>query len=254
VAPRPAVAQGLVPARLLVVGWSSLGARVLDELENFPDRPAAVDILVDESLTEESVEVGSDGWAAVRFLRSADERAQLADMLVAGDYDHVLVLGYRDRLAAAQADAHTLLTLATIRRALTAEGLQPRIVAEVVDGRNVDIAQAVGADDLVVSDRLSSLLIAQLAEAPLMRGIFSELFDPAGSSIELRPADQYADGPSTFAAVVAAARTWEEVAIGYRMADGSVTINPPKSASVTLSAADQVIVLAAPAKGFPLRP
>jgi hypothetical protein len=118
-------------------------------------------------------------------------------------------------------------------------------VAEVVDGRNVEIAEAVGADDLVVSDRLSSLLIAQLAEAPLMRGIFAELFHPAGSSIELRPAGQYTAGDGTFAGVVAAARTRGEVAVGYRLASGGkVTINPAKSAAAPLSAGDQVIVLA----------
>lgn len=232
-------------ARLLIVGWSSLGARVLEELRGFPDRPEVVDILVDGDLSAGTPDAGSGGWAAVRFLRSADERAQLAEMLLGGAYDHVLVLGYRDGLAAAQADAHTLLTLATIRQTLANGGRHPRVVAEVVDGRNVDIAQAVGADDLVVSDRLSSLLLAQLAEAPIMSGVFAELFDPVGSSIELRPAGRYAAGETTFGAVVAGARAWHEVAIGYRLADGSVTINPPKAASVTLSPADQVIVVVA---------
>jgi len=227
------------------VGGSSLGGRVLEELAAFHDRPGAVDILVDQHMTVAGVVADGGGWAAVRFLHAADERAQLADMLAAGDYDHVLVLGYRDGLSAAEADAHTLLTLATIRQVLAGHGRPPRIVAEVVDGRNVEIAEAVGADDLVVSDRLSSLLIAQLAEAPLMRGIFAELFHPAGSSIELRPAGRYAAGDGTFAAVVAAARARGEVAIGYRVADGgTVTINPPKSAAAPLSAADQVIVLA----------
>lgn len=255
-APRQVTEEHPGPARLLVVGGSSLGARILEELSAFPDRPAVVDILVDEALAAETVE-GPGDWEAVRFLRSGDERAELAAMLVAGGYDHVLVLGYRDALAAAQADAHTLLTLATIRQVLLTDGRHPRIVAEVVDGRNVEIAQAVGADDLVVSDRLSSLLIAQLAEAPMMNGIFTELFDPAGSSVELRTASRYAEGPTTFGAVVAEALAWEEVAIGYRLGSGAVTINPPKSAPVTLSEADEVIVVVAPGgqhRGIPARP
>jgi voltage-gated potassium channel Kch len=245
---RPPAEGGPVAARLLVVGWSSLGTRVLEELSGFADRPAAVDILIDERLAGPAAGPASPGWAAVRFLPSADERAQLVELLAGGDYDNVLVLGYRDGLAAAEADAHTLLTLATIRQTLAGGGRHPRVVAEVVDGRNVDIAQAMGADDLVVSDRLSSLLLAQMAEAPVMTGIFADLFDPAGASLELRAASRYAEGPSTFAAIVAAARAWQEVAIGYRLADGAVTINPPKSAAVTLSAADQVIVVAAPAR------
>jgi hypothetical protein len=155
----------------------------------------------------------------------------------------VLVLGYRDRLAPAHADAHTLLTLATIRQALPTGAAQPRIVAEVVEVRNVEIAEAVGADDLVVSDRLSSLLMAQLAEAPRIRGVFAELFDPDGSSIELRSAQPFAGEPTTYGAVVAAGLEWGEVVIGYRRATGQVTINPPKSSPVTLAETDQVIAV-----------
>jgi hypothetical protein len=244
--PRPRERPG--PARLLVVGWSALGARVLDQLRHFPDRPAVVDVLVDARMADGGVAVDSDDWAAVQFHRSADERAQLADLLVTGNYDHVLVLGYRDRLSAAQADAHTLLTLATIRHAIPLNRSPPRVVAEVVDVRNVDIAQAVGADDLVVSDRLSSLLIAQLAEASLMSRVFAELFDPSGCSVELRPAADYGDDATVFADVVVAASAWEEVAIGYRLATGEVRINPSKSALLTLSPADQVIVIVPPTR------
>jgi voltage-gated potassium channel Kch len=250
---RPASARtAAAAARLLVVGWSALGARVLAELERFPDRPEVVDVLVDDALTAPGSAVGgSSDWTSLRFIRSTDERSQLAAMLAEGGYDHVLVLGYRDRLAPAHADAHTLLTLATIRHALPAAVAQPRIVAEVVEVRNVEIAEAVGADDLVVSDRLCSLLMAQLAEAPRIRGVFAELFDPDGSSIELRSAQPFAGGPTTYGAVVAAGLDWGEVVIGYRLASGQVTINPAKSTPVTLSAADQVIAVVSAGHGGP---
>ena len=249
--PPAAVNGARAPSHLLVVGWSGLGALVLRELQTFHDRPDVVDVLVDEALAGAADEVVADaGWPGLQWRAAADERAELAEMMAAQAYDHVLVLGYRGRLSRAQADAHTLLTLATVRRIPSSPSRStgpPRVVAEVLDSRNVDIARATGADDLVVSDRLSSLLMAQLAERPLMSQVFAELFDPVGASIELRPAGGYVAGPGPFAAVVAAARDEGEVAIGYRRAGGEVVVNPPKHATVDLGSGDQVIVVTRPA-------
>jgi Trk K+ transport system NAD-binding subunit len=155
-------------------------------------------------------------------------------------YDHVVVLGYRDALTPAHADARTLLTLLTLRRVRG----RARVVAEVLDSRNASIAERTGADDLVVSDQLSSLMIAQLTERPELNHVLGELFGAAGASISLRPADLYVDaGPVPYATLVAGARAQGQVALGYRLAGGQVVLNPPKPATVTLSADDQVVVL-----------
>jgi hypothetical protein len=96
----------------------------------------------------------------------------------------------------------------------------------------------------VVSDQLSSLMIAQLTERPELNHVLGELFGAAGASISLRPADLYVDaGPVPYATVAAAARAQSQVALGYRLAGGQVVLNPPKPATVTLSADDQVVVL-----------
>jgi hypothetical protein len=120
------------------------------------------------------------------------------------------------------------------------------VVAEVIDSRNAVIAERTGADDLVVSDQLSSLMIAQLAERPELHQVLGGLFAADGPSISLKPADLYVPAERlTFASVVAAARAQGQVALGYRLAEaGQVALNPPKSTAVTLSAADQVIILA----------
>jgi hypothetical protein len=118
------------------------------------------------------------------------------------------------------------------------------VVAEVLDSRNVAIAQATGVDDFVVSDELSSLMIAQLAEHPALRLVFNELFDAKGASIAVQPAPWYTDGErAPFAAVVASARTRGEIAIGYRLDDGTTVVNPPKSKPVALGRRDDVVVL-----------
>lgn len=235
------------PSHLLIVGWSRLGSLVLRHLAEFPDRPGAVDVLLDESLVEAAECVDVAGIApGLRWLAADDERGRLGELLAEARYDHVLVLAYRSKLSPAEADAHTLLTLATIHRLTAAAARPPQVVAEVVDPRNTDIARATGADDLVVSNRMASLLIAQLSEQPTVSEVFRELFDPDGASLELRPAGGYATGSIPFSAVTEAASARDEVAVGYRLRSGVVRINPPKSEPVTLSADDRVVVLTRP--------
>lgn len=89
-------------------------------------------------------------------------------------------------------------------------------------------------------------MIAQLTERPELHHVLGELFHATGASISLRPADLYVAGePVSYATVVAAARAQSQVALGYRLAGGQVTLNPPKSSTMKLGHNDQVIVLAA---------
>ncbi len=123
----------------------------------------------------------------------------------------------------------------------------------MLDLRNRALAEVTHADDFIVSDRLVSLLMAQVAENAQLNAVFADLFDQAGSEIYLRPAGEYVETGAevAFATIVESARRRGEVAIGYRVqaASGSsdgqgVTINPPKSGRLTLGARDSVIVLA----------
>jgi hypothetical protein len=121
-----------------------------------------------------------------------------------------------------------------------------RIVAELLDQRNLTIAAPVGVDDLIVSDALASLLMAQLAEHADLQAVFDDLFDAEGAVVTLLPAATLVPAePLAFESVVAAASAQGASAFGYRLAaSGAVTMNPLKSASVTLTADDQVLVIA----------
>jgi voltage-gated potassium channel Kch len=240
--PRPASVEPEAGRRLLMVGWSGLGALILAELDGVATGPDMVDVAADDTLIAAGSLHADCARLTVRFLPGADDPDRLAALAAESEYGHVVVLGYRDGLPPAEADARTLLTLLTLARSRG----PARVVAEVVDSRNAIIAERTGADDLVVSDQLSSLMIAQLAERPELNEVLGGLFAADGPSISLRAADLYVPStPGTFATVVAAARAQGHVAIGYRLAaGGDVRLNPPKSTPVTLSPGDQVIVLA----------
>ena len=115
----------------------------------------------------------------------------------------------------------------------------------MLDRANVAVAQTTGVDDFIVSDELSSLMIAQLSERLELHQVFDELFDAEGCFIALHPAPLYVPvQPVSFAEIVAAAARKGESALGYRIAaTGEVVVNPPKSAVVALGENDQVLVL-----------
>ena len=146
------------------------------------------------------------------------------------------------------------MTLLHLRDIASIVGHPFSITSEMADVRNRTLAEVTRADDFIVSDRLISLLITQVAENKLLNAVFADLFDADGSEVYLRPVTDYvATGrPVNVATIVEAARRLDEVAIGYRIRSESndatraygVHVNPPKSGSVTFEPADKVIVLA----------
>ena len=239
--------------RLLVVGWSHLGPVVLRELDQFAPPGSTVDVLADPDQVDPGELVNLDlGRLRVTYQSTGGNLDELGASVRAQQYDKVIVLGYRRGLTPPEADARSLLSLLILQQALVASssGQRPRIVTELLDARDVDLARATGADDFVVSDELSSLMLAQLAERPDLEDVFADLFDVEGSAIALQPATWYVtSGEVPFRRVVAAARARGESAIGYRIEHGPgglpvVVLNPHKTDPVTLGGGDQVVVIA----------
>jgi hypothetical protein len=166
--------------------------------------------------------------------------------MAASGYDQAIVLGYRGPVPVSEADARTMLTLLTLDKAFTGMAKRPRVVAEMLDRANVAVAQTTGVEDFIVSDELSSLMIAQLSERLELHKVFDELFDAVGSFVALHPAPLYAAPGATtgFAEIVAAASQRGQTAFGWRLdATGEVVVNPAKAATVLLGEYDQVLVL-----------
>ena len=84
--------------------------------------------------------------------------------------------------------------------------------------------------------------------------MFAELFDPEGSEVYLKPAENYVrlGQVLNFYTVVESARRQADVAIGYRLHRDAhdaakaygIVVNPDKSKPVTFTTQDRVIVLA----------
>lgn len=245
-ADRPA-AKERGPMHVALVGWSQFGAKVLKELDEFLPAGSRLDVVVDRDLVDPRELDGLSMEHAVVQVRAGDGGPDdLRQLRAHGDPQQIVVLGYRDALSVDDADARTLLTLLGLRTVWPAQGThEVRIVAELLDQRNLALAVPVGVDDLIVSNALSSLLMAQLSERAELLAVFDDLFDAEGAAVEMRAADTLVGPePVPFATVVAAAAASGGSAFGYRLdATGTVVLNPPKSALVTLGPADMVALV-----------
>jgi Trk K+ transport system NAD-binding subunit len=233
------------PQRIALVGWSPVGQTVLRELDQFLTDGSVVDVLVDRNVYDkDEIAIPACRHCEVRVHAIAADAQSLVAELAGADYDKAIVLGYRRRMNTAQADARSMLTLLALHRAWAGHPKRPRVVAEMLDRSNVDIAQTTGADDFIVSDELSSLMIAQVSERIELSDVFAELFDAEGCALALRPAVLYApDTETTFGTVVASAAERGETAIGYGLGESAVVVNPAKSDRLRLGADDRVLVL-----------
>ena len=245
------------PERTLLLGWSSRAPIIIRELDNYVAAGSVMTVVADGPRTAADIE-------ALRPLLSrqqldfrpgnSSDRVMLESVDPEG-YEHIIVLCYADDLPVQKADSKTLVTLLHLRDIESKSGANRySIVSEMLDVRNRELAEITQADDFIVSENLTSLLVAQVTENRDLRAVFDDIFDSDGSEIYLRPASDYVllGKPMTYWHVVEAARRRGEVAIGYRQANGNgnassgdgVRVNPPKGASVTFGSEDRIIVVA----------
>ena len=96
--------------------------------------------------------------------------------------------------------------------------------------------------------------MSQLSENSELFDVFTDIFDPEGAEIYLKPIGDYVTlgTPVNFYTVVEAARRRGETALGYRLVGEAkmagkaygVHTNPKKSEAVVFSSEDKVIVIA----------
>ncbi|WP_433478595.1 CASTOR/POLLUX-related putative ion channel [Spirillospora sp. CA-142024] len=245
-----ATAREPVPERTLMLGWNHRAPKIIELLDEFLAPGSA--LVVAAPRADPTGVLAPAANLKIGFVRAEPTERPSLESLDIGSFQHVVVLsesGY-DR---EHADARTLVTLLHLRDMEDALGDPFAIVSEINDDANREIAQVTKADDFVVSEKLISLMLTQLSENRHLYEVFADLLDPAGSEIYLKPACDYlAPGAEAdFATLIESARRRGEVALGYRLTERfheppgyGVVLNPDKAASLTLSAADRVIVLA----------
>lgn len=250
-----------LPEKCVILGWNRCTSIMIRELDNYVPKGSQIMVVVDLEASDEVAKADDEVKACARRMKNqkvtfkngdTTDRTLLEALKVA-DYDHIIALSYAG-LEVQAADAKTLVTLLHLRDIAEKDVTPFSIVSEMLDLRNRQLAEATKVDDFIVSEHLISLMMAQLSENAELIGVFTDIFDPEGSEIYLKPAGDYVETgkPVNFYTVVEAARRVGQVAFGYRLVRETgdaaksygVHTNPKKSELVTFTPEDKVIVLA----------
>jgi voltage-gated potassium channel Kch len=243
------------PSRVLILGFNARTSTVINEFARYLAPGSSVKVVADLAPARETVEreCGECGDLEVTVETGKTTDRRTLERLDVASYDHVIVMPYSDQLDHRRADARTLVTLLHLRDIVGRDGdpHDPTLTSEMLDDRNRELAQVTRVDDVIVSDRILSLMLTQLSENERLAAVFGELFAAEGSEIYLRPAGDYVElgREVSFATVVAAASRRGEVAVGVRLPGDSddprgYELNPPKSRRAAFGERDAVIVLA----------
>ncbi len=253
--------------RLLMIGWSAKAPTVIREYAQYVLEGSVVGVVLhepDERLRAELDAIRAEVGQTVQLdIHELDplERDALAP-LEPFKYDTVLVLR-RDpggNHAAERIDAESLMVLLhlrTLRRELPPDvWVHTKIITEVLASENQDLIAKAGVDDFIISERLVSMVFAQLSQEPRMKLVYDDLFQESGSEIYVKPAWLYFEQLPTqvrFGDLMRVAQKRQgEVCIGFKLQalahdpqkNFGVSLVPRKDQLVALTPHDALVVVA----------
>ncbi|MCC7188215.1 MAG: NAD-binding protein [Anaerolineales bacterium] len=243
------------PEKCLILGWNRSGTTIVHELDHYVPKGSQVTVVADIYNIEKQIRAQGGKLKNQKLVVMEGETTDrdLLNKLGVEEYDHVIVLAY-STMEPQEADAKTLVTLLHLRDMAEKDETPFSIVSEMLDLRNRELAEATQVDDFIVSEHLVSLMMSQLSENGELFHVFTDIFDPEGAEIYLKPISDYVTlGEAVnFYTVFEAARRRGETALGYRLVGEAkmagkaygVHTNPKKSEAVVFSSEDKVIVIA----------
>lgn len=237
------------PERTLILGYNENLRAIITEMANYLMPTSSITIVTED---EKKQDIAFEGIEINWIVEDPSDR-QCLEKLHVSTFNHVVVLTDSSRYSQQHADARTLMTLLHLRELAKKDNSQINIVSEMLDDRNRELAESTHADDFIVSNKLVSLMMAQIEENPELVYIFRSLFSSEGSEIMLHPAEWYVKlgVPVTFDQIITSALRMNESAIGFNLPGKAsennrtfgVTLAPNREELVTLQPGDKIVVL-----------
>jgi hypothetical protein len=252
--------------RQLILGWSYKAPIVIREYADYVLEGSEVDVVVKdapETLRATVASLDGKGGVKVRLVDKDPLTSEDLESMNPFSYNHVIILPQKPHLDAEpeRIDSETIVVLLHLRKQLKAltdagTGVQTKLITEILDSANRDLVSHAGVDDFIISNRMVSMLFAQMSEEPEIEGVYENLFKEEGSEIYVKPAWLYFSSlPVTcrFGDLMRVAQKRDgEIAIGYKLkrlesdssANYGVKINPAKDIELTLDREDCLVVVA----------
>lgn len=245
---------------MLVLGWNPKIFPMIKEFDDYV-APGSTLTLVN-SLTEEErgaqieEKVGEVGTVQLRHLVGQFTSRNLMDQLQPQNYPLVMVLGDAvESKSAEEADTRAIIALLLLRDCARRSGLAPnqRVCSEILDPKNRELAATTRINDIVISNEMVSMVLAQITYEPRVQAVLEDLLRSEGSETYVKPIELYCPlgQPTTIEYLILAAKARNECLLGVQVyvedpeKKYGLVLNPQnRKAPFTPKQGDRLVVLA----------
>ena len=252
--------------RELMIGWSFKSPAIIREFADYIIEGSRIDVLLKTPTPGQVAEIKAldeeiDGVEVGLLVKDC---LNIEDLLSIKpfEYDNIIILAggvsSEGHIDAARIDSENIVALLLLRRIFSqypAESQDTKLITEVLDSQNDALVAKAGVQDVIISNRLVSMIMAQISESRDIEKVYDDIFQEDGSEIYLKPATMYFEqfpASVTFADMMAIARAREEICLGVKIKaleqdkeqNNGVTLIPEKNTPFELQADDCLVVLA----------
>jgi hypothetical protein len=238
-----------IARRILILGWSRKVPLLVRELLRYPNAIREIDIVGIAPAAERADVMASMEHDSVRYVTANFLNPNELESLAPETYDNILLIA-RERLGEeAVADAATLSACITLAM-MPAMTDGPHVMAEILEEENFPLFDQ-KVDEVMLSPMAVSYVLSQVALAPPLRQVYSELVHPSGTHITLRKIESQTERARLRFGDLSAATTQRgELAIGIlspEINDGRVVLNPNDELSWEHNPKDRIVGMTASA-------
>lgn len=239
----------------LILSWNKKGSAVVREIASYVAEGSSIQIVsLHQALAINFEDLNNRSQLNIDFKQADPCDREVLESLKLEQYSQIIVLSNDQKADIQQSDSQTLITLLHLRDILDSKNANVRVVSEIMDVRNRELASVTRADDFVMSDKLVSQMVSQVSETKDIVKVFNDMFDADGSEIYLKPISNFVKpGVAVdFFTVLESAKRQGHTAIGYRLMKHQynkqlhygIVVNPVKSNKITFEEGDKIIVVA----------
>ena len=244
--------------RTLILGWHNVAEVYIEEASDYLLEGSEFDIMFqnpNEALENKVNDIKEEfPDFKITLHNSSALDLEALEAIHAESYDNIVILSQSiDEQLADKIDSDTLIILLLLRKVIKSYD-NIHIITQVLNSENQEIITQTNVNDFIISNKLITMILAQLSEESLMKIFYDDIFSEDGSEIYVKPATLYFDEfpqKISFADAIFCTQQRDEVCLGIRKADLSksladnfgITLNLRKDAEIELTADDFLIVL-----------
>jgi hypothetical protein len=255
----PTPVAGKPVEHMLVLGWNEKIFPIVQEFDSYVAAGSSLTMVNAVEAERRRKLLGEKGVSVsnveVRHVVGEFTSRNLMEKVGPSHFPTVMVLGDSSTEHGAEAaDTRAIIALLLLRDFRAAGGLKKqKVCSEILEPKNRALAATTEIHDIVISNEMVSMVLAQITHEPRVSAVLEDLFRSEGSEVYLKALRIYAPlgEPTTFERLILAAKARNEVALGVQIhVDNSaerygIVLNPKdRQATITPKVGDRLIVLA----------